>query len=162
MELAPGYDGRFEVFVDGARVYSKLETKRYPELSELLGVARGLQLGVHALAVNEDLEPAVVAGGQLHRLQPGRQPPQQLLRRPRGAWEVASSGAVLDADRRLPRHQSRLPFACHGGRSSSASARLPGGPPAYCWPVDRCRAARALALTAGPTARVLLAQRIAR
>ena len=36
MELAPGYDGRFEVFVDGQRVYSKLETKRYPELRELL------------------------------------------------------------------------------------------------------------------------------
>ena len=36
MELAPGYDGRFEVFVDGERVYSKLETKRYPELRELL------------------------------------------------------------------------------------------------------------------------------
>ena len=40
MELAPGYDGRFEVFVDGERVYSKLETKRYPELSELLDLVR--------------------------------------------------------------------------------------------------------------------------
>jgi selT/selW/selH-like putative selenoprotein len=36
VELAPGYDGRFEVFVDGQRVFSKLETKRYPELRELL------------------------------------------------------------------------------------------------------------------------------
>jgi selT/selW/selH-like putative selenoprotein len=36
VELAPGYDGRFEVFVDGERVFSKLETKRYPELRELL------------------------------------------------------------------------------------------------------------------------------
>jgi selenoprotein W-related protein len=40
VELAPGYDGRFEVFVDGERVYSKLETKRYPELSELLDLVR--------------------------------------------------------------------------------------------------------------------------
>ena len=40
MELAPGYDGRFEVFVDDERVYSKLETKRYPELSELLDLVR--------------------------------------------------------------------------------------------------------------------------
>jgi selT/selW/selH-like putative selenoprotein len=36
VELAPGYDGRFEVFVDGQRVFSKLEAKRYPELRELL------------------------------------------------------------------------------------------------------------------------------
>ena len=36
VELAPGYDGRFEVFVDGEKVYSKLETKRFPELPEVL------------------------------------------------------------------------------------------------------------------------------
>ena len=87
-----------------------------------LGVALGLQLGVHPLAVDEDLEPAVVAGRQLHALQPGRQPPQQLLRRPRGAWEIPSSGAVLDPDLRLPRDQPRLALACHGRSSSSASA----------------------------------------
>jgi selT/selW/selH-like putative selenoprotein len=36
VELAPGYDGRFEVFVDGEKAYSKLETKRFPELSEVI------------------------------------------------------------------------------------------------------------------------------
>ncbi len=40
VELAPGYDGRFEVFVNGEKVFSKLETKRFPELSEVLEAVR--------------------------------------------------------------------------------------------------------------------------
>lgn len=40
IELAPGYDGRFEVFINGEKVYSKLETKRFPELNEVLAVVK--------------------------------------------------------------------------------------------------------------------------
>lgn len=40
MELAPGYDGRFEVFVDGQNVYSKLATKRFPELAEVVNAVK--------------------------------------------------------------------------------------------------------------------------
>ena len=50
VELAPGYDGRFEVFVDGERVYSKLKTKRYPELHELLDLVRQRLLEAAAAA----------------------------------------------------------------------------------------------------------------
>lgn len=34
--LHAGYGGAFEVSVNGQQVYSKLQTKRYPELSEIL------------------------------------------------------------------------------------------------------------------------------
>ena len=34
--LHAGSGGAFEVSIDGEQIYSKLETKRYPELSELI------------------------------------------------------------------------------------------------------------------------------
>jgi selT/selW/selH-like putative selenoprotein len=34
--LHAGQGGAFEVSIDGEQIYSKLETKRYPELSELI------------------------------------------------------------------------------------------------------------------------------
>jgi len=34
--LHAGAGGAFEVSIDGEQIYSKLETKRYPELSEIL------------------------------------------------------------------------------------------------------------------------------
>jgi selT/selW/selH-like putative selenoprotein len=40
VELAPGYNGRFEVFVDGEQVFSKLEQKRFPELQEVVSAVR--------------------------------------------------------------------------------------------------------------------------
>lgn len=40
IELAPGYGGRFEVFINGEKVYSKLETKRFPELNEVLAAVK--------------------------------------------------------------------------------------------------------------------------
>jgi len=36
VSLHAGYGGAFEVSVDGTQVYSKLQTKRYPELSEIV------------------------------------------------------------------------------------------------------------------------------
>ena len=36
VSLHAGYGGAFEVSVDGNQVYSKLQTKRYPELSEIV------------------------------------------------------------------------------------------------------------------------------
>ena len=37
VSLHAGYGGAFEVSIDGKEVYSKLQTKRYPELSEIVG-----------------------------------------------------------------------------------------------------------------------------
>jgi selT/selW/selH-like putative selenoprotein len=34
--LHAGTGGAFEVSIDGEQIYSKLETKRYPELSEIV------------------------------------------------------------------------------------------------------------------------------
>ena len=34
--IVPGAKGSFEVFVDGRRVFSKLEEHRFPELDEVL------------------------------------------------------------------------------------------------------------------------------
>ena len=36
VSLHAGIGGAFEVSVDGEQVYSKLQTKRYPELSEIV------------------------------------------------------------------------------------------------------------------------------
>lgn len=36
MTIAPGARGAFEVFVDGRRVFSKLDEHRFPELDEVL------------------------------------------------------------------------------------------------------------------------------
>jgi selenoprotein W-related protein len=38
--LHHGTGGAFEVSVDGQPIYSKLQTKRYPELSEIVGPIR--------------------------------------------------------------------------------------------------------------------------
>lgn len=40
LELEPGGGGCFEVFLDGERIYSKLETGEFPEESEILGALR--------------------------------------------------------------------------------------------------------------------------
>lgn len=40
--LVPSDGGRFEVEVDGKLVYSKLETGRHPEPSEVLGLVKKL------------------------------------------------------------------------------------------------------------------------
>ena len=37
LELEPGRGGCFEVFVDGQRIYSKLETGEFPEEDTILG-----------------------------------------------------------------------------------------------------------------------------
>jgi selenoprotein W-related protein len=36
LELEPSDGGRFEVFVDGKRIYSKLETGEFPDEEEIL------------------------------------------------------------------------------------------------------------------------------
>lgn len=36
MTIAPGARGSFEVFVDGRRVFSKLDEHRFPETDEVL------------------------------------------------------------------------------------------------------------------------------
>ncbi|MBI4464541.1 MAG: SelT/SelW/SelH family protein [Acidobacteria bacterium] len=35
LQLQPFGDGRFEVFVNGKRIFSKLETHRFPEYEEI-------------------------------------------------------------------------------------------------------------------------------
>jgi selT/selW/selH-like putative selenoprotein len=35
LELRPFADGRFEVFVNEVRIFSKLETRRFPEYEEI-------------------------------------------------------------------------------------------------------------------------------
>jgi len=35
LELLPSTGGRFEVFLDGKRIFSKHETKRFPEYQEI-------------------------------------------------------------------------------------------------------------------------------
>jgi len=35
LQLQPFDDGRFEVFLDGKQIFSKLETHRFPEYSEI-------------------------------------------------------------------------------------------------------------------------------
>ncbi len=35
LRLAPFDDGRFEVFVNGEKIYSKLSTHRFPEYAEI-------------------------------------------------------------------------------------------------------------------------------
>jgi selT/selW/selH-like putative selenoprotein len=35
LELQPFADGRFEVFVNGSRIFSKLESQRFPEYKEI-------------------------------------------------------------------------------------------------------------------------------
>ncbi len=40
LALAPYADGRFEVFVDGDRIYSKLETGEFPDEETLVAKIR--------------------------------------------------------------------------------------------------------------------------
>ena len=40
LSLAPYADGRFEVFVDGDRIYSKLETGEFPDEETLVAKIR--------------------------------------------------------------------------------------------------------------------------
>jgi len=42
IELVPGAGGAFEVSVDGKAVYSKKQTKRFPELSEVIDAVKPL------------------------------------------------------------------------------------------------------------------------
>jgi selT/selW/selH-like putative selenoprotein len=39
LELVPGVGGRFEVFFDGAKVWSKLETKEFPDDMKIVQAA---------------------------------------------------------------------------------------------------------------------------
>ena len=40
LELQPSTGGRFEVFVDGKKIFSKHETKRFPEYKEILSAIK--------------------------------------------------------------------------------------------------------------------------
>ncbi|QHJ70194.1 Rdx family protein [Planococcus halotolerans] len=38
LELVPSSGGAFEILVDGTKIHSKLETRQYPELSEIIRI----------------------------------------------------------------------------------------------------------------------------
>ena len=41
LSLSPFADGRFEVIVDGKKIYSKLETKEFPDEDQMVTEVRG-------------------------------------------------------------------------------------------------------------------------
>ncbi len=45
VEIAPGRSASFEITRDGVLLYSKLETRRFPEDDEVRALARGGQSG---------------------------------------------------------------------------------------------------------------------